>query len=294
MTPKDHKRKGKGKRHRTALSLDSCFGNISPTPTEEAQSPVDPHKGNSDGEYHIIGYDRVTVHPDTGVQATTQRVFDAAVVGGSTTQIGDRLTFGNSLGHMVLVEREETQAELRVINAKYDTLLRTVSDLQVKISDSQAHAEDLKDSSDGYMRIRQRFLDTFLRDVEKIPEAKWAKTITAGNKAAHDGDAVADASLFDSGARNDKTLMVKIYGLSYYQILTLKRTNDYSSIAIINARATLKADKENTVPQDIEEAWSNYIFRLEQNWGQMPNKDPLSPLGQAYRRFWDVYGRNKK
>jgi hypothetical protein len=62
---------------------------------------------------------------------------------------------------------------------------------------------------------------TFLRDVEKIPKVKWSKEITVGNEAAYDGNAVADASLFESGFRNDEALMVKIYGLSYHQVLTL-------------------------------------------------------------------------
>ena len=40
---------------------------------------------------------------------------------------------------------------------------------------------------------------------KRIPEAKWSKAITAGNKAGHDGD----ENIFESGFRSDETLMVK-------------------------------------------------------------------------------------
>jgi thioesterase domain-containing protein len=131
---------------------------------------------------------------------------------------------------MVLAEREDYREQLSSVQARlasYDERFARYEDQSASqlrmISDLQAHSEVLKESSEGYMRIRDRFLDTYLRDVEKIPEARWSKAIVAGNKAAHDGDAVADASLFESGTRNDETLMVKIYGLTYGQVLTLSK-----------------------------------------------------------------------
>jgi len=303
MAPKDRKGKGKGKgKGRAALSLDSSFGNLSLTPrTQEAQSPAVPDEGNCGDEYDVIGYDRVTVQPDTSIEATAQSTFDTVMAEGSLTQIGDRLAFGNSLGHMVLAEREDLLGEMKTVKAQlagHDKLFarndQEISDLRKMVSDLQAHSEVLKESSDRYMQIRARFLDTFLRDVEKIPEARWSKAITEGNKAAHDGDAVADANLFESGSRNDDTLMVKIYGLSHRQVLTLKRTGDYGSISLVNARATLKANKERPIPPEIDQAWGDYVFQLEQNWGTKPGEEPLSRLTQAYHRFWEVYGRHKK
>ncbi|KAI9781066.1 MAG: hypothetical protein M1839_006343 [Geoglossum umbratile] len=191
---------------------------------------------------------------DTGIEATVQKTFDTAMAEGSLTQIGERLAFGNSLGHIVLAEREDLREELSTMKAKLASHDERFARYSQMISDLQAHSEVLKESSEGYMRIRDRFLDTFLRDVEKIPEAR---AITAGNKAAHDGDIVAYANLFESGFRNDETLMVRIYGLTYRQVLTLKRTKDYDSISLINARATLKSDKERPIPPEIDQAWGD-------------------------------------
>ena len=68
------------------------------------------------------------------------------------------------------------------------------------------------------------------------------------------------------------------------------RAGDDGSITILNARATLKADKDNPVPWDVEATWQNYIDILEQNWGQVrPLDDRTSPLGQAYSQFWGAY-----
>jgi hypothetical protein len=137
-----------------------------------------------------------------------------------------------------------------------------------RISSLEAQVQVLKGTSEGYLEIRQGFLDTFRRDILKI---ECAQTITVGNEAAHDGDAVADAGLFESGCGNDHSLMFKIYGLSARQVLSLSKylpppigtcvlmqcagqAGDYDSISLINACATLQSDKERSVPQDIEEA----------------------------------------
>jgi hypothetical protein len=47
--------------------------------------------------------------------------------------------------------------------------------------------------------------------------------IRAGNAAAHNGDAVVDASLYEMNSRKDKSMMVKVYGLSAEQILLLSK-----------------------------------------------------------------------
>jgi hypothetical protein len=63
------------------------------------------------------------------------------------------------------------------------------------------------------MLIRKRFLNIFLYDMKKILEAR---AIIARNKAMHSSDAVTNTNLFEFGRRNNDSLMVKIYDLSYY------------------------------------------------------------------------------
>jgi hypothetical protein len=46
----------------------------------------------------------------------------------------------------------------------------------------------------------------------------WTVAINDGNKAAHDGDAVTDASLYELNIRNDSALICRIYGKLYIYI----------------------------------------------------------------------------
>src|SRR4051794_16750646 len=122
MPPKNRKGKAKDKRHRPALSFDSSLGNLSLTPrTEGAQSSAASHKvrlillfrftfsnySEDDDEVDIIGYDRVAIKPDTDIRAAPRRTFDTASEEATYSQVGDRLAYGNSLGHIVLEERED-------------------------------------------------------------------------------------------------------------------------------------------------------------------------------------------
>ncbi|KAI9785674.1 MAG: hypothetical protein M1839_008691 [Geoglossum umbratile] len=280
MPPKDRKGKGKakdtrGNGNRSALSVDLSLRNLSLTPsTARSQSPTASDKGD---DVAVIGYDRLMVKPDMDIKAAGQRIFDTA----SYSQIGDTLVYGNSLGHNVLEEQEEHRRQFRAMGSKIDSQDRRIADLEAQL-------KVVKTASEGYLQIRQRFLDTFRRDILRAP------SIVAGNKAAHDGDAVTDASLYETGVRHDASLLFKIYGLNADQILKLSQTGDYDSINIINARATLKSDKDKMVPEDIEEAWKDYVFKLEEYWGQMPGEDPLSPLTRAYYKFWEVHGTRRR
>jgi hypothetical protein len=67
---------------------------------------------------------------------------------------------------------------------------------------------------------------------------------------------------------------------------------DRYSIGVLNARATLKSDKKILMPKDVEDAWSDYVSQLKQNWGTSPIDNPRSDLGQAYNVFWEVYDRS--
>ncbi|KAI9769986.1 MAG: hypothetical protein M1840_003697 [Geoglossum simile] len=74
--------------------------------------------------------------------------------------------------------------------------------------------------------------------------ARSSPAIIGGNKAAHHGDAVTDAGLYQSGRRLDESLLRAIYGVSSIWILLLSRAGDDGSISVLNARATLKANRD--------------------------------------------------
>lgn len=82
-----------------------------------------------------------------------------------------------------------------------------------------SRTDTLRQLSDGYLDIRRRFFDIYRRDRKHPKEKKSTKTIRDGNAAAHDGDAVADAFLFERDKRTDRTTFRELYGLEADQVL---------------------------------------------------------------------------
>ena len=173
------------------------------------------------------------MEPDIKVAA--RKTFANVLESATLSQVGGSRVYGNSLGHSILAEREEYRSRWAALEEKVKELkdnsqrqvkeLKDSSQRQVKELNQRlgTQVQELKDASQGYLLIRQRFLDTFRRDILKDPEAKWTRAISEGNKAAHHGDAVTDAGLFNSGSRKDDFLMLEIYGLSFHQILSLSK-----------------------------------------------------------------------
>jgi hypothetical protein len=83
------------------------------------------------------------------------------------------------------------------------------------------YADILQEASSGFFSIRERFLDTFRLKILKDKSAYRTLMMEEGNSAAHGGNAVVDASLYESGSREEDNLMVKIYELNATEILSL-------------------------------------------------------------------------
>lgn len=64
-------------------------------------------------------------------------------------------------------------------------------------------------NSEGYVRIRQRFLECNNNNQSSSSH----RIIRMGNAAAHEGDAVTDADIYLSGQRNDIDLFIDLYGV---------------------------------------------------------------------------------
>jgi polyhydroxyalkanoate synthesis regulator phasin len=90
--------------------------------------------------------------------------------------------------------------------------------LQNKVTNLEHQVKDLKLASDGYRRLRNRFINVYRRDVLGDVSHQEYQQISDGNNAAHGGDAVTDASLYTSWERNDEDVFIHLYGLSSNQI----------------------------------------------------------------------------
>ena len=97
-------------------------------------------------------------------------------------------------------------------------LQNEIAGLQHHVTDLQHHVKDLKLASEGYRRIRNRFINVYRRDVLGQVTHQEHQQISDGNNAAHGGDAVTDASLYTSNERHDEGVLIGLYGLSANQI----------------------------------------------------------------------------
>src|SRR2546421_5211899 len=126
--------------------------------------------------------------------------------------VGERNTYGNLAGRELLEERQDLKERMkRLEDGQVDS--------KSQIADLQHRVKVLTLSSEGYRKIRHRFLEVYRRDILDDVDRQGRKKIGEGNEAAHNGDAVTDASLYTFGERlDDETVLVDLYGLTANQI----------------------------------------------------------------------------
>jgi hypothetical protein len=239
---------------------------------------------------HIVGYDQIPAEKGTDIKMLAQKNLQASLYKLSPSHPRGGPVYGNTKSIQLITERDNIRSKLNEI---------------------EGVGKRLSQGSQEHLSIRHRFLDVFQREALGEPAAKKAETIKIGNLVAHCGDAIMDASLFKNGTWIDKELIVKEYGLTfedvlflgkmlcpstdvYWLILYIGRNGDRKCIKALNARATLKADKYNPIPQDIELKWEKFVNELNKYWKEIPVDDPTTSLGEAYFRFWVAHYVHEK
>ena len=129
--------------------------------------------------------------------------------------LGDHMIYGNSPGLSLLEAREEWRAIKSKLN-RHSTKLEA-QDQEIITLKAQVHHLSIR--AEGYNAIRSRFIDTYKRDFKDRYDLRGSKTIRDGDKAAHHGDSIADAYLFQEGKRNDNSIYRELYGLDPSQII---------------------------------------------------------------------------
>ena len=88
-----------------------------------------------------------------------------------------------------------------------------------EINKLQSATGQLASAFHGYLDIRNRFIETFRREILDLPPSRSA--IIAGDFEAHNGDAAVDYLLYTRGLRKDTGVMQILYGLTPEQVSTL-------------------------------------------------------------------------
>jgi len=130
-------------------------------------------------------------------------------------------TYGNLAGRTLLEERHDMKEMMKRLENKLEKTDAEQKEMKTQITDLQYRVKVLTQTSEGYRKIRRRFLEVYRRDILNEVDRQGLKIISEGNEAAHDGDAVTDASLYTPGEQHDEKVLVDLYGLTASQILYL-------------------------------------------------------------------------
>ena len=169
--------------------------------------------------------------PPAQTEETLKDALHQSVASATTfDQVGEEPVFGNQSGIAILQEIRESRewrlrkdaevAMLKDLNAKHD---RAITMLTSRVT-------DLQRTSEGYLDIRDRFLDITRCDILQLPPPNQRSTaaVRRANEAAHGPDAVGDAYVYHLRSRADGRTCLKIHGMAFRDVLKLRK---YISLA---------------------------------------------------------------
>lgn len=221
--------------------------------------------------------------------------------------------YGNSQGLGLLEDMNELRRDMIILKSKMDALTTRDAKREAEKKESSEEILALKGkvarlakSSESYLAIRRRYIAVYQRDFKGRDDLKGSDAVKGGNVMAHEGDAVADATVFDRDGRLETGLYEELYGLPYtkvlewngmYNIILLCKgltkcidsgIEDGGLFRVLNAYATTVT--QGTTSQELTRAFHSFIDRVKENWLQAPNQEePNTPLSFAYYTFWDKH-----
>jgi hypothetical protein len=154
------------------------------------------------------------VDPSDDIRSVAESTLNKALEIADYGIAGERFIYGNPTGLGLLEERQEMKERITRIESEIASHKNQITDLRHRVT-------ALTISSEGYQKIRHRFLDIYRRDVIEDVDPKGRKNIREGNEAAHEGDAISDAQLYISEERSDEGVLIGLYGLTSAQISRL-------------------------------------------------------------------------
>jgi predicted RNase H-like nuclease (RuvC/YqgF family) len=92
--------------------------------------------------------------------------------------------------------KKDSARESEGMTKEISNLEKRISNQDGTIESLKADVEILRKSSQGFRVIRQRFIESYIRDKMGEQSAKQIESIKEGNEAAHSGCAVVDAGLY--------------------------------------------------------------------------------------------------
>ena len=139
--------------------------------------------------------------------------------------IGNGFVFGNARGFSLMERMERMDRDILILKHESRTLRIELeserSERKSEVTSLEGRVGQLAQHAESYLQIRKRFLRTYERDVKDTYTHKGALAVQLGNARAHQGDALADATVFDQDNQFDTALYRELYGFDYTKIIEL-------------------------------------------------------------------------
>jgi len=262
----------------------------------QEQPPSSPKDDIVHDIVHVVGYEVVTLRDDDEIETVAKSTLMSTLESAEYEATGSHNAYDNHLGLAVLSDIHDQRQRLASLEDWKAESKTKIASLEDRLNDQRRDIDTLKKASEGYRKIRNRFLDVYRREVLHNLEPKVRQNIADGNEAAHHGDAVADAALYASGERHDRGIIVDIYGLDPDVIASLDKAGDFKIIKVLNAGATWRANQIATpVPSNVEAAFATFVreLGLSQSSYKKSLTDGVSRLSKAYYVFWAAHREHK-
>lgn len=144
-----------------------------------------------------------------------EKAADEATVDHSTEPV----RWGNSQGLTVLEKLEMLVARVQSLEDVQKQNLSLIAENQSSITALESDVAALKGTTESFFAVRCRFFAVFIRDkVGKISRADQ-NLINEGNFAAHGGDPLTDAMMFQKGIRKDERIFMLLYGMTWQRVM---------------------------------------------------------------------------
>ncbi|KAK2756579.1 hypothetical protein FQN54_005472 [Arachnomyces sp. PD_36] len=189
-------------------------------------------------------------------------------------------TFGNRKG-LDLLERLST-LEKSVEELRKDHEQET-SELRQETSKLRDQVQVLKNSSEGYLEVRHRFLNVYRRDV--MGDTSKSSDIRQANKRVHSADVVTDRQLYMEGRRDDRHVFERLYGLSPEKVSFLEENQNLRLLRAIDDMATKRAER---VPglEKVDSAFRKLVGLISTRKTAISNKrNNKSQVSRAYEKY---------
>ena len=175
-------------------------------------------------------YDEVNVAPLEDIESAAKAHLRIEIDLGSIEDNGqgDKFIFGNPGGHRLFSKLDQMTRNIEILFSRDARVTEQIENCQQEIVSLKGQVGLLVQSSEGYLKIREKFLAVFERDIKGV-DTRNSTAIREGNIRAYEGDAVADAALFDQYNRSDTPLYLELYGLEFRKVLELRSMYNINS-----------------------------------------------------------------